>query len=247
MSGFLGSGDTYFNRLVAGAYLGFMLVGNAKQFAITENGEMKIRESRLRGDAGTALSTVTRKKPTTFSITWDEAEPENIELSTHGTLAALSQSADTATEVTRTLILDRWVEIDPGVRNVSNVLIATKTEGTDFLVNERLGLIKALNSGTAGSKTVTYDQGTRAGSIITGSTTSVVRGQWLLDGLNEDGEEPCIVRAWDAVLLSASSFDPLSDEFATGQMSGNLNKPGASHPLGAKTSPYEIEMQIVDG
>jgi hypothetical protein len=248
MSGFLGSGNVYFNRLVAGAFEGMIDLGNCTQFAITENGEMKTRPSRLRAQAGTALSTVTRKTPTTFAITWDEqGTPDNVELSTHGTLAALSQSADTATEVTRTLVLDKWVEIDPGVRNVSNVLIATKTEGTDFVVNERLGLIKALNSGTAGSKTVTYDQGTRAGSVIAGSTMPVIRGHFILDGINEDGEEPCIVDVWDAVLMSASALDPLSDEFATGQMSGNLNKPSASHPLGAKDGPYQVQMQIVDG
>lgn len=249
MSGFLGSGNVYGNQLVAGAFLGFVDLGNCTEFSLTEKGDQKIRESRRRGTAGQALSTVTRKKPTEFGITWDEqGNVDNVALSTHGTLSDMSQSALATQSATVILVLDKWVEIASGVRNVSNVTIATLTEGTDYDVLPRLGLIRALTAGAVGSKTVGYDRGMRSGSLIVGSTTPVIRMHFVLDGINDDGEEPVIVDVWDAVIQSASSLDPLSDNFATGKMSGILNTPdGSLAALPARTGPYHIEMKIVDG
>ena len=242
MSGFLGSGNVLFNQLVSSAYQGFIDLGNCTEFSLTEVGDQKTRESRQRDTAGQSLSTVTLKKAGEFGITWDEqGNPENVALSTHGTLADLSQSASATNSATPTLVLNKWVEIEPGVRNVSNVTIATKTEGTDFQIKGRLGLIMALDAGTAGSQTVGYDQGIRSGKSITGSTTPTIRGSFILDGLNYDGDTPIIVNVWDAVIQSASSFDPLSADFATGQMKGFMNTPTT------KSGPYQIEMNIVDG
>ena len=99
----------------------------------------------------------------------------------------------------------------------------------------------AIDAGTAGSQTVGYDQGIRSGNSIIGSTTPTIRGAFILDGLNADGELPIVVDVWDAVIQSASSFDPLSDNFATGQMKGFMNTPAG------KSGPYHIEMNIVDG
>jgi hypothetical protein len=241
MSGFLGSGNVLFNQLVGGAYQGFVSLGNCTEFALSEKGDQKTRESRLRGTAGQALSTVTRKKPSEFSITWDEqGSPGNVALSVHGTLADLSQSAAAAQTATPTLVLNRWVEIAAGVRNTTGVGITGKVLGTDFSVNERLGQIMALNAGTAGSQTVTYTRGARTGQVIDASTTPVIRGAFVLDGINDDGEEPVIVNVWDAVIQSASAFDPLSDAFATGKMTGFMNVPAG------RNGPYRIEMAIVD-
>lgn len=241
MSGFLGSGNVLFNPLIGGVYKGFIDLGNCTEFALSEKGDQKTRESRRRGTAGQALSTVTRKKPSEFSITWDEqGNPENMALSTHGSLADLSQSALTTQTTTVVLVLNKWVEIAPGVRNVTNVAITGKVLGTDFDVNARLGLIRALTSGTAGSQTVDYDRGARTGQVITGSVQPVIRGHFLLDGINDDGEEPIIVDVWDAVVQSASALDPLADAFAAGKLTGFMNVPAG------KTGPYEIQAKIAD-
>jgi len=91
--------------------------------------------------------------------------------------AAITQASATGQTATVTLVENQWVKIVSGKYLFSGVTIATKTEGTDFQVDYSNGMIMALNSGAAGSKTVGYsllDLGADARIIVAGSKPSGV-------------------------------------------------------------------------
>ncbi len=96
MSGFLGSGDLYMDRLAEdGSSTGFVLTGNATQFAITEESETKERISTGRDTYGQALDTASVKKPAKITITLDELKKENLAMALLGDITALNQGAGT--------------------------------------------------------------------------------------------------------------------------------------------------------
>jgi hypothetical protein len=91
---------------------------------------------------------------------------------------AITQAAAASQTATVTLVENKWVKIAAGKFLVDNVTIATKVEGTDFQVHYGLGLIMALNSGAAGSKSVGYDVlelDTSADIIVGGSKPAGVQ------------------------------------------------------------------------
>ena len=96
MSGFLGSGDLYMDRLADdGSSNGFILAGNSTQFAIEEETETKERISTGRDTYGQALDTASIKKPAKISITLDEINKENLAMALLGEVADLSQGSGT--------------------------------------------------------------------------------------------------------------------------------------------------------
>ena len=96
MSGFLGSGDMYVDRLADdGTSSGFVLAGNATQFAIQEETETKERISTGRETYGQALDTASIKKPAKISITMDEINKENLAMALLGDVEDLSQGSGT--------------------------------------------------------------------------------------------------------------------------------------------------------
>ncbi len=112
MSGFLGSGDLYLDRLADdGSSNGFILAGNATQFAIQEETETKERISTGRDTYGQALDTASIKKPAKISVTLDELNRENLAMALLGEVADLSQGAGTGEVETITAKLGKFVEL----------------------------------------------------------------------------------------------------------------------------------------
>ncbi len=96
MSGYLGSGDLHMDRLEEdGSSSGFVLVGNATQFAITEETETKERISTGRNTYGQALDTASIKKPAKITITLDEMNKENLAMALLGDVSVLKKGAGT--------------------------------------------------------------------------------------------------------------------------------------------------------
>ncbi len=115
MSGYLGSGDLYMDRLAEdGSNTGFVLVGNATQFAITEESETKERISTGRDTYGQALDTASIKKPAKISITLDELKKENLAMALLGDVAAMSQGAGTGESETVTAKSGKFSQLAKG-------------------------------------------------------------------------------------------------------------------------------------
>ena len=112
MSGFLGSGDLYLDRLANdGSSTGFVLAGNATQFAIQEETETKERISTGRETYGQALDTASIKKPAKISISLDELHKDNLAMALLGDVADLNQGSGTSETETITAKLGKFIQL----------------------------------------------------------------------------------------------------------------------------------------
>ncbi|SMF96131.1 hypothetical protein SAMN02949497_3515 [Methylomagnum ishizawai] len=161
---------------------------NGTKLTIKPDGDKKVRPSTQIEDFGEAKEVRYLKKPTEVEFGFDAVTGDLLAAALLGTYSAYSQGSSTAQTATRTLVLDKWVSL--GALNVANVAITGKTLGTDFVVNARLGLVKALNSGTAGSKSITFDVGAVAGDKIVAGTESVIDYALLMEVENSSDGLP---------------------------------------------------------
>jgi hypothetical protein len=246
MSGFLGSGDLYFNRKVSGIDQGWILLGNATKFAIQEQSEIKERKSKMRATYGQVLDTVPLKQPGQISVTLDDINKDNLALAFMGIVSAYTQAASTATDEAVTSAFDRYVDL--AHRNVSMVVVkdststTTYTEGTDYEVNTRLGMIKVLSTGTITDGEVLkigYSYGAIAGNQVQGGAEPLIRGAFRLDGRNFANDSLVIVDVWEATLAPSSEFDFLSDDFAPIEMGGSMTTPSGQN------EPYVVRTDVV--
>lgn len=146
-------GLVYSGELYAQAYSSGVLQSKVigpfetTSFSLAPENEQQTRTSNIPGSAGLARGTLSRKKPTKFTL---KANALNADiaalflLATSGTMTATSGSV-TGESVTFTE-LDTWYKL--GARNVSSVAITGKTINTDFVVNAKAGLIMALSTGS---------------------------------------------------------------------------------------------------
>ena len=115
MSGFLGSGDLYMDRLAEdGTNTGFVLTGNATKFAIQEESETKERISTGRDTYGQALDTASIKKPAKVTITLDELNKENLAMALLGDVVALNQGAGSNENETVTAKSGKFAQLAKG-------------------------------------------------------------------------------------------------------------------------------------
>lgn len=224
--GLLGAGDMYFQETLDGrvTYGPRTWVGNCTSFKPSLKNTTIVRESFGRDTAGVALSTVGDPKPTVIDFELDDLHrPEAAALAHHAATEAVNQAsaADTSTSVT--LVLDAYVEIAPGITQVSGVTITGKTEGTDFVVNKERGWIKALNAGTAGAQTVVYDQAAVTGTKFFANRKTQIQGILELDVRNRDGNKLGLFYAPDAIVVSTAAIDFVAKAFQKASFTGYLN------------------------
>jgi hypothetical protein len=127
MSGFLGSGDLYMDRLADdGSDTGFSLAGNATQFAIQEETETKERISTGRDTYGQALDTASIKKPAKISITLDELNKENLSMALLGDITSLSQGSGIGEVEFVTAKADKFVQLANANLAQTNLMVESK-------------------------------------------------------------------------------------------------------------------------
>jgi len=116
----------------------------------------------------------------------------------------------------------------------------TYVEGTDYLLNLELGLVKALSTGSiADGQTVklTSTYAAIAATEILGATSAAIRAEFVLDGKNLADDTPCVVTVYEGVVASDAAVDFLSDQFLTIPLPGRLVT-----PVG-QTAPFKIELR----
>lgn len=161
---------------------------NGTKLTIKPDGDKKVRSSTQVEDFGEAKEVRYMKKPTEIEFGFDEVPSDLLAAALLGSHMTYTQDAGTSQTATRTLVLNKWVSL--GALNVSNVAITSKVLGTDFVVNNRLGLVKALNSGAAGSKSITFDVGAVAGDKIIAGTELVIDYALLMEVENSSDGLP---------------------------------------------------------
>lgn len=231
--GFLGAGDLYMARQVAGVWEEYSGPYEATKVEIKPNVELKEQVSKGRSTYGQVIETVAIAQPSDLSIDLAEVNKESLAIALLGTTAALSQASGTLTDEALVAKLDKWVALSKaaltGAQTVTHTTGSpTYVEGVDYLVNKQLGWIKAIVGGaiTEGqSLKVDSAYAAIAGTEIKGSTQTQLRVRFKLDGKNFADDLPCIVTIHEAVIAADAAFDFLSDDFATVTMPGRMKTP----------------------
>lgn len=248
---FLGAGDLYIDRIdnTTGQPLGLAGPFECSKFEFKPNAEVKEQVSKGRSTYGQVIETVAIQKPGDMSVTLTEMDKDGLTLALLGTQAAISQGAGTVSDENVTLTaakMDKWLQLSKQNLNqagfvVTNAAAAvTYVEGTDYLVNRRLGMIKVLDAGTVpNTEVIKVDFGHAAydGTLISGATQAQVRARFILDGVNFADNLPVIATAHEVVLAPDSAFDFLSDGFGEITLKGR-----AKTPVG-KTEPFTVELR----
>ena len=176
MSGFLGSGDLYMDRLADdGSSNGYILAGNATQFAIEEETETKERISTGRETYGQALDTASIKKPAKLSITLDEINKENLAMALLGEVEDLSQGSGTGEVETVIAKLGKFIQLAK-----SNLAEANfKVENKDGATASTWASSSAYVVGDFAIPTATNDHFYKC---TTAGTSDVSEPTWTMDG-----------------------------------------------------------------
>ena len=247
MSGFIGSGDVYYNRVVAGVDQGWLLFGNATKFEIKENATIKERKSRGKSDYGQVKDSVGLKDAAEISITLDDLDKDNLALAFLGEVSTIAVTGASATAEVQTAYSGKSLKLTYG--KVSAVVVKDVTDlityvlGTDYnVLSATLGLIEVIAGGSISDGDVLhidYTYATVAGDRVKGGTAPSVKLALLLDGENFADQSESQVNVWEAVLTPETGVDFLSEDFATLDLNGTLNTPTG------KTSAYEVDTNIV--
>ena len=245
--GFIGSGDVYFDPFSpTGLRTGLVSAGDASKFAIKPNADIKELESKGRDTYGQVLATVALQKPADFTITLREANRDNLTLAFMGEQVALNQGAGTVTDEATTAQLGKWVQLSrqnlttAGFALTNGAGTTTYALGTDYEVNYRLGMYRALATGAIPeglALLADFGHAAISGTKVRGAVRPQLRCAVLLDGRNVADDRPVICRVWEAVLTPSAEFDFLADDWNEIELQGRLVT-----PVG-KTEPFEIEFR----
>jgi len=244
--GFLGAGDVYIERIVAGVAQGLKGPYYADKFEIKPNVEVKELVSKGRNDYGQTLESVALQKPADFTLELKEVNKESMALALLGTQAAVSQGSGTLTDQEVTTKADCWVSVSKEalgatitVKDSATGLI-TYVEDTDYELNRPLGLIKALSTGaiTASQHVdVSGTYGAVSATKISGATSADVRARFVFDGINQADGLPCTVEIYEGVIAANSAFDFLANDF------NNVSLPGKMKTPTGKSEPFTVTLR----
>lgn len=242
--GFIGAGDVYLALIGVGGVLGPLLdVGNTTKLSIKPNSDIKEQKSKKRDSYGDTLETVALKQPADLSMTLETVNRANLRYAFMGEDAAYSQASGTVTDEATTAKLDGWVKLageEISAVTLTNVgATVTYVLGTDYILNTRLGMYKALVGGAITDNQALladYSRAAFTGAAIRGNVKPQIRAYLLLDGKNLVDDSIGILECWEIVLSANSEFDWFKDDFNTIELAGRLKTPvGKTEPFVYKT------------
>ena len=246
--GFLGAGDLYARvyNATTGQYDQWAGPFEATKFEIKPNSELKEMSSRGRSTYGQVIESVPLPKPADLSVTFAEVNKDSIAMALFGTASEINQGSGTITDEAVTATLGKWVQLSKqniataGFVVTNSGATVTYVLGTDYEVNYRLGMLRAIDGGAitdASSLKVDFTYNAISGTSIAGGTQTQVRAQFKLDGVNFADQLPVIVDVWEAILTPDSAFDFLQNDFAEIALKGRLKTPAG------KTEPFTAQLR----
>ncbi|MBA3008508.1 MAG: hypothetical protein FP810_18445 [Desulfocapsa sp.] len=237
---FIGEADAYVDILSdTGVRTGLELKGNCSEFTPKPDAERKEQTSNGRGKTGQVIASVTLPKPMTCTVKFNQLDQALFAAAFFGTNSILTQAAGAAAERDVTTIEDKWVEIG-GVMLASAVVtdptgLTTYVLGTDYELNTRLSMIKALATGSIPSGEICKVTPTYAavnGVEMKAMTKSNVRIRVKLDGQNFADGRDFITDVYMMRLNPTSNFSFIGTEFAEVTFDGVLETPtGFDEPM----------------
>lgn len=243
--GFIGAGNIYIDRMVAGVSQGLAGPYYANKFEIKPNIDKKEQTSKGRDDYGQVLESVTMQKPAGFTLELSEVNTESLTLALLGTASASSQTSGTLADQAVVVKMDRWVPVSK--ESLSGAIVVKHTsstptyvEGVDYEINKPLGLIKILPTGAildAASVKVSGAYSAISAVKISGATNTDIRAKIIFDGKNQADGLPVIVTVWEAIIAADSAFNFLANDFNT------VNLPGTMKTPTGKAEPFVVELR----
>lgn len=227
MKGIYFKGDVYLRRFDAAGVLSNNVIGpiEGTKLTIKADTDIKERKGKGRDTHGQVLATASTHKPTKVGLSMDGVDTALLAIVFLGSATDLSVDNGTVTAESKALPHDTWVKL--AHRNVSSVVIAGKTLGTDYEVNGRLGMVKALSTGSIAnnaSTSMAYAFGDITGTHIAGGSVSKVDVELLFDGVSlEDGSE-IYIRVPKLTVMPKSDIDVLSNDFVNAELDGTAIK-----------------------
>lgn len=233
--GFKGSGkflmDLFDN---AGNSTGLQLKGNCKSISIKGDSDTEEITSTDRDDYGVVLFSDVLPKPHTIDFVFNGFDVELFAAAFSGEASTSTQTSGSTggTPISIVAKLDRFVEV--GHRMISAVVVkdsagtTTYTEGTDYTVNPRLGVIQALSTGSiTDGETLKIDCSWAAinGSLISGATRTTLLARVVIDGKERSSGRDFIFDGKKVRLAATTEITLIGDKFAEVSFSGTFQKP----------------------
>lgn len=241
---FLGSGDLYIDRLTsAGVAQGSELVGNATSFSLSVEADDNKQTGNKRDTYGQTIASNPKISSSNISITLNQYDVAVLAAAFMGDAVAMTAEAGTVTEESITAIADKWVDSASPGGGVSAVVVKDETDtttyllGTDYEINTRLGMVKALSSGSIDDADVlhiAYSYAAESGYKITGATNSTVKLKLRLDGKNVNDGTDVQANVWEANVSPGGAIDFLSEDYGEITLEGEMVTPTG------KSWPFEI-------
>lgn len=243
--GFLGSGDLFIDIISGGVHAGLTGPFLADKFELKANSELREKVSKGRTTFGQIAASASIPKPFDLNITLAEADKVGLAIALLGTTAAITQASGTLTAAAVTVADDVWSPVGKialtGAHTVTDTAaVTTYVEGTDYLIDMQMGLLKILSTGAASGDTsvkVTSGYAAVAGTSIKGATASSIRARFLFSGTNLADGLPAVCEVYEAVVASDAAVDLLSDQFLSVPLKGRMVT-----PVGF-TEPFRLDLR----
>lgn len=231
--GFIGAGDVYLAPINSDGSRGKMVdVGNTTKLSIAPKSDIKEQKSRKRGSYGNVLETAAILQPAELSMTLETVNRDNLRYAFMGVDAAYTQASGNVSNEATVAKLDGWVQLSK--EEISTVVLTneagttTYVLGTDYVLNTRLGMYKALSTGAitdAQALQADFAHGAFTGAAIRGGQQAQIRAYLLLDGLNKVDDSIGILECYEVLLTPSGDFDWFKDDFNVVELSGKLKVP----------------------
>jgi len=189
---------------------GYIDIGEAYPFGLEVKLKQKKQKSARKGMRGQIIDSGATIDEIIGSVGIKNWIARNIAMLISGTAVELTATSGTVSATDIDLPADgSWVPL--GHRNVSDVLITGKDEGTDFEVKPVLGLIRGL--GTTAGTTVSFacSYAGQGGYKVDVGTASVIRMAILIDGQNDEDGKPFTAEFDSVVFIPKGPLTLISD------------------------------------
>ncbi|PHR26547.1 MAG: hypothetical protein COA36_11745 [Desulfotalea sp.] len=188
---------------------GYLDIGEAYPFDMEVKLKQKKQKSARKGMRGQIIDSGAIIDEITGSIGIKNWIAKNIAMLVSGVAVALTAASGTVSATDITLPDDgSWVSL--GHRNVSSILISGKAEGTDFEVNPVIGFIRGIGA-TTGVVSVAYEYAGQGGYKVDIGSAAVIRMALIIDGQNDEDDQPFIAEFDSVVFISKSPLILISD------------------------------------